>query len=224
MDLREVMRLEINRSEIYRYLGIRNGTPDERVKQLTEECIEEITRVMTPRFMSMTFPLRISEDGLIDMTCFTVNSKNLARNLNGCSQVILFAATIGSGVDQLIRRYTKLEISKGVVMQAAGAAVIEAYCNEQNQRLKEEAAAEGYYLRPRFSPGYGDFPLEYQRLISDVLKMEKNCGITLTDSLLMLPTKSVTAVIGMGKEDADCVPEGCEACSRHESCQFSRVS
>ncbi len=214
--------MEINRSEIYRYIGIKKGVPDQRIRDLVEECITEIEEVMTPRIVSRIYPMKFLPDGRIDFTCFQVKSENLRKNLKGCDQVILFAATIGSQVDHLIRRYTKLEMSKGVIMQAAAAAVIEAYCNEQNQLFKEEAKAEGYFLRPRFSPGYGDFSIEYQRLISDVLKMEKHAGITLTDSLLMLPTKSVTAVIGMGKEETDCVMDGCEVCNNRENCQYRR--
>ncbi len=214
--------LDINRREIYRYLGVRRGEPDERTKKTVEECVEELQQVITPRMVYRIFPLSFPEDGSIDFTCFKVRSKSLLRNLKGCEKIIIFAATIGEGVDLLLRRYNKLEVSKAVIMQAASAATIEAYCNEINQEFKEKAAKDGWFLRPRFSPGYGDFPLETQRLISDVLKMEKTCGITLTDSLLMMPSKSVTAVIGMGREHVECATEGCEVCSKRDSCQYRR--
>ena len=107
-------------------------------------------------------------------------------------------------------------------MQAASAAAIEAYCNEENERLREAARKEGYYLRPRFSPGYGDFDLSFQRQMFEALKAQKTVGITLTESLMMLPSKSVTAVIGMGREETHCVPEGCEACGRKD-CEFRRL-
>ncbi len=214
--------MEINRQEIYRYLGMKPGEADERIRDLTEACIREIEAVMTPRSVYRTYPMHFLGDGRIDFTCFQVESQHLQKNLKGCEKIVILAATIGSGVDQLIRRYTRLEMSRGVVMQAAAAAVIEAYCNELNETLREEAAKEGYYLRPRFSPGYGDFSIEYQRLISDVLKMEKNCGITLTDSLLMLPSKSVTAVIGMGRENTHCEMDGCEICSKRQDCLYRR--
>lgn len=214
--------LDINRKEIYRYLGIRRGDPDERTRQIVEECIDELTEVMTPRMVYRIFPLSFPEDGSLDFTCFRVKSKNLQKNLKGCEKIIIFAATIGEGVDRLLRKYNKLEVSRGVIMQAASAAAIEAYCNEINQNFKDEAAKEGWYLRPRFSPGYGDFSLSYQSLISDVLKMEKTCGITLTDSLLMMPSKSVTAVIGMGRQKVSCVMDGCEVCNKKDTCQYRR--
>ncbi len=215
--------MEINRYEIYRYIGVRRGEPDERTKRLVEDCIRELQAVITPRFVSRTFPLRLLGEGVVDFSCFQVKSRHLEKNLQGCDQIILMAATIGAGVDQLIRRYMRLEVSKGVVMQAASAAMVEAYVNELNEGFREAARREGRFLRPRFSAGYGDFPLSCQSLISDVLKIEKNCGITLTDSLLMMPSKSVTAVIGMGKEDTGCELEGCEVCSHRADCLYSRV-
>lgn len=212
--------LNINRKEIYRYLGIRRGDPDDETKRKVEECIGELLQVITPRMVYRVFPLSFPEDGSIDFTCFRVRSQSLLKNLKGCEKIILFAATIGERVDLLLRRYNKLEVSRAVVMQAASAATIEAYCNQINQEMKEKAAQEGYFLRPRFSPGYGDFPLETQRLISDVLKMEKTCGITLTDSLLMMPSKSVTAVIGMGRKEERHTPDKCSLCGMGENCQY----
>ena len=106
------------------------------------------------------------------------------------------AGTVGSEVDRLLARYGKLSVAKAVVMQAAAAAMVEAYCNELNAMWKKEYLEKGLYLRPRFSPGYGDFPLSAQKQILDGLEAGKRIGITLTEGFLMLPSKSVTAVIG----------------------------
>lgn len=213
--------MEVNRREIYRYLGYGTGEPEERVKDLTEDCIEELTRVVSPRSFTRSFPLVFLPDGSMDFTCFRVKSEHLAKNLRDCSEVILFAASLGTGPDFLIRRYSRLEMSRAVVLQAASAAMIEAYCNEVNAQLKKEAEGRGSYLRPRFSPGYGDFSLEYQKEICRTLSAEKTVGITLTDSLLMLPSKSVTAVIGAGKTLCGCEPEGCESCGKTD-CLYRR--
>ena len=77
----------------------------------------------------------------------------MSRNLKDCEEVILFAATLGTGPDLLVRRYSRLEMSRAVVVQAAAAAMIEAWCDRKNGELKEEALRQGKYLRPRFSPG-----------------------------------------------------------------------
>ena len=237
--------MEINRREIYRYLGIKpNMEPDAATEKLAEECIRELAEKCRPRAYARWFPLRVCstsgaeetvdtgaagagkaqdapDSPLLDFSCFQVRSRSLLRNLQDCSEVILFAATIGEGADLLARKYGRINVAKAVVMQAAAAAMIEAFCDEENEKLRAEAAEKGLYLRPRFSPGYGDFSLNHQRDFARVLEMQKTVGITLTESLLMLPSKSVTAVIGVSRQDARCVLSGCESC-RNAGCTFRR--
>ena len=192
---------DVSRNEIMRYLGGRADAADDAMRALIEDVLSEMYEKITPKHVFHTYPLTITDADkpLIDMTCMQVRSKDLARNLAGCTEVLLFAATIGEGADFLTRRYEKTDMSRASVCQAAGAALVEAYCDEINDTWKREYAAEGKRLRPRFSCGYGDFPLSYQKNFMDVLQMDKRLGIRLTDGLLMVPTKSVTAVIGIGE-------------------------
>lgn len=213
--------MEISRKEIRRYLGYGNSQADERVNALIEECSQELMKAAAPRSISRIYPLRLLGGEEIDFTVFRTRSRSLCRNLKGCSQVILFAATLGTEVDVLLHRYTRLQMSKAVVMQAAAAAMIEAYCDEENQRLKEEMEAQGLYLRPRFSPGYGDFSLECQKELTAVLETGKRIGVMLTDSLLMTPSKSVTAVIGISKEPCRHEGRGCSTCEKRD-CAYRR--
>lgn len=105
-----------------------------------------------------------------------VKSANLKKNLSGCDSVLVMAVTVGAEVDRLLARYGKLSVAKAVVMQAAAAAMVEAYCNELNAMWKKEYLEKGLYLRPRFSPGYGDFPLSAQKQILDGLEAGKRIG------------------------------------------------
>ena len=93
-------------------------------------------------------------------------------------------------------------VCDGLGGENAGGVASDIACEEIRRML-----GPGWGLRPRFSPGYGDFPLEYQRELLGVLDAAKRIGLTLTDSLLMAPSKSVTAVIGV-YEAAD-MPGGC---------------
>lgn len=213
--------MEIRRSEVYRYLGYGRSEADEKTAELVESCIGELTAKASPRFFGRAFPLALSGECHIDMGCFSVDSRNLFKNLAGCDQVYLFAATIGAGADQLIAKYNRLSMSRAVIMQAAAAAMIEAWCDEKNRELREEYGKMGLYLRPRFSPGYGDLPLSCQRDLIAALEAEKRVGITLTDSLLMMPSKSVTAIIGISPRDTRCMIAGCEACGKKD-CAYRR--
>lgn len=213
--------MEISRKEVRRYLGYGIQEGDDTVNALIEECIRELLEAASPKCISRAYPLKLLPDHGIDFTVFQTTSRNLSKNLADCDQVILFAATLGTGVDVLLHRYTKLQMSKAVTMQAAAAAMIEEVCDEENQKLKQEYEAAGLYLRPRFSPGYGDFSLECQRDITTVLETAKRVGITLTDSLLMAPSKSVTAVMGVSQKPYRCEVKGCESCGKTD-CAYRR--
>ena len=99
--------------------------------------------------------------------------------------------------------------------------MIEEYCDQICTALKAEYEAKGRYLRPRFSPGYGDFPLECQGMLLDALEAGKRIGIKLTDSLLMMPSKSVSAVMGASRKPYRCDVKGCEACAKTD-CPYRR--
>lgn len=213
--------MQTDRKEALRYLGLGNHIPDPETEKLLEECIREAEAAADFRHLMREYPLKIRDDAVIDGGCFQAESKNLAKNLAGCETVLVMAATAGAGVDRLLARYGKLSVAKAVVMQAAAAAMIEAYCNEINAAWKKEYLEKGRYLRPRFSPGYGDFPLSTQKQILGGLEAGKRIGITLTEGYLMMPSKSVTAVIGVGKTPALCTIEGCEACGKKD-CAFRR--
>lgn len=213
--------MEISRKEIRRYLGYGRNEGDLTVNALIEECIKELMTAASPKSISRVYPLTLLTDDGIDFTVFRTRSRNLSRNLKDCGQVILFAATLGTGVDVLLHKYTKLQMSKAVIMQAAAAAMIEEYCDEENRILKQDYEAGGLYLRPRFSPGYGDFSLECQKDITAVLETPKRIGVMLTDSLLMTPSKSVTAVMGVSRKPYRCEVKGCEACEKTD-CSYRR--
>lgn len=213
--------MEVDRKEVLRYLGYGKHEADEATQALIDECERELLQAAQCRHLVRKFPLKLTEPAEIDGGCFRVQSKNLSRNLGGCEKILVMAATLGNEVDRLLVRYGKLQVAKAVVLQAAAAALIESYCNELCAGWKEEYEKQGLYLRPRFSPGYGDFPLSCQADILGALEAGKRIGITLTDSFLMFPSKSVTAVIGISKHQEFCNIEGCEACEKTD-CAYRR--
>lgn len=213
--------MELNRKEILRYLGYGNHEADEMVNTLIEESVKEVLEVAVPKSIYRTFDLELKADDFVDLTCFQAKSRNLTRNLKNCSKIVLFAATLGSGVDQLARKYNKIQMSKAVILQAVATALIEEYCDKVNEEISQAYELEGYYTRPRFSPGYGDFSLEHQKDVIKLLECPKKIGLTLTDSLIMMPSKSVTAIIGLSEENQRCHKKGCEVCDKI-NCAYKR--
>lgn len=213
--------MEIDKREVLRYLGYGNREADPETEKLIDSCCQELLEAARPRFLMGEYPLDVSEQGMVDCACFQTVSRNLAGNLSGCDRVLIMAATLGSEVDRLLTRYGKYQVSRAVTLQAAATAMIESFCDGLCCQWKAEYEPQGYYLRPRFSPGYGDFSIICQVPILDTLETGKRVGITLTDSFLMLPSKSVTAVIGLGRRPFACQTKGCGSCQKQD-CAYRR--
>ena len=186
--------------EVYRYLGYRKITPTPEIDARIQRCIGQMQTAATPRAMARRFSVQCTAPDLVEIAGLVIRSRDLYRNLAGCDDAYLFAATIGIGIDHLIKRGEVASMTDSIIYQAAGAEMIESYADSEVQKLRDQEAARGYRLRPRYSPGYGDLPLTLQADFARILEMQKWCGISLTDALLMVPSKSITAFIGCTRE------------------------
>ena len=121
----------------------------------------------------------------------------LSRHLQNCPKVILFTATVGLTIDRMIQRHFVTEPAIAVWLNAIGSERVEALCRLFCTELKADYAAEGLVPIERFSPGYGDLPLAFQKDIFTLLDCPRKIGVTLNQSLLMSPEKSVSALVGL---------------------------
>ena len=217
---------EIPVKEVQRYMGYRGIDdigPDIRAK--IDKAIGQVSLQSHPRIISKEYPVTVRDN---DVTIHAgsedviLQSESLARNLSGCCGAILLAATIGPACDMLVRRAGVTSAVDASIYQAAGAAAIESFLDDMNDRYKADYEAQGLFLRPRFSPGYGDLKLDHQRDWFRLLDITKQIGIELTDSLLMVPTKSVTAIIGIGINKGTQGCSGCAGCNKKGTCDFSK--
>lgn len=192
--------------EVARYLGYRKvAVPDVDVSALMEKAAKEMQSVIKPQAVFEVFDLSVvecSQSECIKTTSelkfadITLHSRDLGANLKDCSKVALVAATIGPQVDALIRRYSSTDSVYASILQATGAMYIEEVVDLLNAEIKKIAETQGLKTRPRYSPGYGDVPLDIQRDFFRLLPCTR-IGLTLMDTLIMAPEKSVTAFIGL---------------------------
>lgn len=203
---------EVDLREMLRYAACR--APDEQVTALAASAAEEGCRVLRPALCWREVPLTVTAHR-VDLGFTAFDSQKLAAVLTGCDRAVIFAATMGLELDRLIARHGRLSPARGLMLQALGAERIEALCDSFCDFLAAEYAPCGLVPRQRFSPGYGDLPLENQRAFFDALQCHKEIGLYLNESLLMSPTKSVTAIVGLGRS-ADCSPAGCSACEKKD--------
>ena len=183
--------LPFNKKEILRYADCKDLSPE--IEAVLNECIEEATQTLSYKVCYCILPINISGN-IIDFGSFKVNSEKLTINLKDCEKAVLFGATLGTDIDRTIMKYGKLSPTKALFFQAISATMIETLCDEFCKDIKAELNVN---LKPRFSPGYGDLDLSCQKNIFKLLNCSKNIGLTLNDSLLMSPTKSVTAFVGI---------------------------
>jgi len=195
----------IDKGEILRYTGAKEPIPE--IEKLIDECIDEAKNKLTYKVCYGHFSLSFMK----------LESENLQKNLSGCSSLVLFAATVGIEIDRLISRYGKTSPSKALIFQAIGAERIESLCNEFCSFVSKEYG----HIKPRFSPGYGDLPIEIQSDFFRVLEPSKRIGLTLNESMLMTPSKSVTAIIGIADEPCEESTHNCKNCNKTD-CIYRR--
>ena len=189
---------DYNYKNILRYAKIDESTDE--LDTLITSCIDELQDKLQYFICYKEYPIYFDTAkgvGYIDLGFTTTYSSDLSVNLSGCTHVIVFAATIGLQIDRLISKYSTISPSKGVIMHAIATERIETLANTFNNDITNEKHALGHITKPRFSPGYGDFNINNQKDIFEALNCSKNIGLSLKDNMLMTPSKSVTAIIGI---------------------------
>ena len=197
--------MDFNRREALRYLRARPDDKDAQV--LVDTVYLKLRNELQARHVLTKTKVTVDTEGITLANGTRFTSRDLAAHVQGCEEVLLLGATLGSRVDAAIRRLALGSVAEGAAAQAVAAALIESYCDEVQAKFDTGGLAQ----RPRFSPGYGDWDLAEQRLLFPVLNCAKLIGLTLTEGCMMVPSKSVTAVIGLS-EDVQCVWNKCMTC------------
>ena len=189
---------KIPENETLRYLGAA-GSEDEALRAQVREVCAAMEKAIVPHAIWREFPCTVTQDA-VSFGGVTFQGADLAHHLKGCSALLLFAATLGPEADRMARTEGLRAMSRGAIVHAAGAAMIEQFCDDTQETLEQDYAARGLYLRPRYSPGYGDLALGEQAVFFRLLELPKRLGLSLSEAYIMSPSKSVTAVIGLSPE------------------------
>jgi len=205
LDIKSYTEPAIVESEILRYAKCGSGVGpdiDDEMLTLMHECIDEFRKVSKYNVIYRVANLAYDKnygDIAFDFGDVILNivSKDLAGNFfrHKSDHAVFFAATLGHEIDRLIRKYSAISPTKALFMQATGAERIEALCDA----FEEDVKGSFFKKAPRFSPGFGDLKLDMQHDFARILDLDKKMGIKVGQNLLMSPTKSVTAIIGVRK-------------------------
>ena len=194
-----------------KYLGYLDNQVDSNTEILLNECLKELEQV-TPKFMYQIYtlthhPLTIKELNL------TINYPDLIDLFDSCDRIVIIACTLGLQLDQQLRYYSKINLTKMTVMDALASSYIEIKCDEYE-------AKQNFGKRTiRFCPGYGNVPLELNKNLANALSCSKHIGLTVQESNLLLPQKSMIGLIGLGDEK---LTKHCFSCVNKENCMYRK--
>ena len=194
--------------EVARYLGLGGRVLPPELRDYADSCERELDGVITPRAVRRSLPV----------ASLPGESRDLSFHLRNCRDCILYAVTLGAETDRILRRWSARSMAKAAVGQAVCAVLLDDMC----AALCEEIAGEtekGKYLTPPFSPGYGDWDLTAQGKVLDLLSAHKRIGLTMTGGGMLVPEKSVTAVVGISDQQEDACGQRCVRCKKTD-CPF----
>lgn len=206
-------------SEAARLLGAGGDIPAE-LEPWILEAYQKLKSVETPRGTWGFFDIETDADSVDFSGLFRMEGHDLAGILRGCSRAVLMAVTLGQQVDKLINRLQATSMSEAVVLDACASVEAELFCD----RVESEATRSlggGEFLTMRYSPGYGDVPLTESIKILSALGAMSKIGLSATSAGMLLPIKSITAVIGVANERRD-RRRDCSLCGSSGSCPYRK--
>ena len=215
---------KIDKSEVLRYLGHRGQVYDNALDGLIDDCIAQCESLARVQYTYGLFDLG-ERDGILSVagTRLLLPGADIARHLHGAKKCALLAATLGTSIDRAIAAAQRDSMTRALVLDACANDLIEKACDRAQEEIAAKAQTDGLFINFRFSPGYGDLPLSIQPDFLRVLKTDKVIGLTCTDTLILLPRKSVTAVIGLFDEPLESPQKpGCASCRMAKTCTFRK--
>lgn len=217
--------LKIPKDEVLRYLGYKAGKQnlDKSLDELVDSIIEESKSLIEPKFIFNKYETEVKEDGVyFKGTNLVLTGNDIKNHLKDSKESVLMAVTVGNKIEQRIKLYEKVSMTKALVLDSCATTAVEEICDVIEEEVKKKAEDKGLSITFRYSPGYGDLPLEVQRDLVNTLGAEKRIGLTVSSHYLLFPRKSVTAIIGFIPKSKEERKKGCEVCRNYENCSFRR--
>lgn len=214
---------KIRREEAFRYMAVKETVDDEVFLKNVDDVEADILRVCKPQFVYRIF--EISEINKISNRIYLKNcevcfeGRDIVNHLDGCEKVAVMACTASQDIDRLLRVYFATDVAKAVIADAMSSVLAEQICDEAQRLISQKNDG---FTTWRYSCGYGDFPLEAQADIVRILNTPKTIGVSVTDSCMLVPQKSVTAVFGISRTKLDKKRLGCENCNMYDTCNFRK--
>lgn len=216
----ELEALDCN--EALRYMGQGTGVQTELMKQLMEECEHMVIAAAVPRYVYRVFDIVSSEQGIaLSNSNVILKGESIREHLKGCKKAVVMCATLSLGIEKLMRQAGSIDMFHALAVDALASTAIEQVCDKVEKIIS--ARLKGLHMTFRYGIGYGDFPIEQQQEIINLMNASKLIGLTVTESCMLAPGKSVTAVIGVSDKEVSGAKAGCAQCVLAGNCKFRKA-
>ena len=214
----EIALSKEDKPEILRYLEYRKHDIDENLDRQLDRCMDLINKAARPKYISKVVDI---SNG-IPKDCTFIKGFDILKHLGGAKKMILMAATLGPEVEFAIRKAQIRDVSDALIMDSCASTLVEELCDRIEAEFRTEYEKEGLYLSTRYSPGYGDMPISVQREFTVYMDTVRRIGLNVSESGIMIPRKSVTAIKAITKEKNSGLKRNCGTCNIREACRFLR--
>ena len=211
---------ELNTDEVLRYMGCPPEQADAGLRTQVEQACGQLLQAASPRWAWRCFDVSEEPEG-VRLSCgLLLPGRDLKRHLEGCGRAVLFCATLGVQADALIRRAQNGDMLQGLALDCAADAAVEQVCDQIEQEL--QGGFPGCFFPFRYSPGYGDLPLTLQPELLRLLDAPRRVGLTASESCILIPRKSVTAILGVADRPISQSVRSCLSCPARENCGYRK--
>lgn len=214
---------KVDSSEVLRYMGYRNQEIDSDLRKRIDKCRELILKEAEPRYISEYHEIEEVEDYIrIKDSHLILKGADIKTHLSNCKRVVLIAATLGNNIDKLIKLKGRTTLEEAIILDAAATTLIEEFCDFIEEKISMEVSGEGKSITFRYSPGYGDLPIETQKSFVSTVSAYSKIGLSVSENSILIPRKSVTAIIGISDENRIAEKRSCLNCENYEKCLYRK--
>ena len=205
-----IVLTQLNTSEILRYMGCPPEKADQALRGQVESCTRELLGAVRPRWSWRAVDIAFEPEGVRLENGLLLPGKDLQTHLAGCGRAAVFCATLGAGADALIRRTERLDMGRALTLDCCASAAVEEVCDQIEEEL--QGKFPGCFFPFRYSPGYGDLPLELQGPLLELLDAPRRVGLCASANHILTPRKSVTAILGVADGEIERKNRSCLGC------------
>lgn len=212
-------QINIDSSDVMFAMGYTAAQPPtSNTLELLNDALNILYRTAHPRWVYAVFPL-VKTNTTPTLGTEQLPGYNIKQHLNNCQQCALLAVTLGNETDAAIRTAQTNNMATATLLDSAASILVEQYAGKAQEIIQTEAESQGKFITPRYSPGYGDFPLSFQIPLLNMLDAGRKIGLTSAKSGILSPNKSITALIGVSTHPVSGALAGCENCKLFEGCK-----